>query len=118
MGGGGQRIESDGFGCERVGAGKLGEAEVENLYRAALGDEDVGRFDVAVDDAFGMSGVEGVGELDADVEQAIERKRTAGQFLAEALALQQLHRNKGLASVVFDRVDGADVGMIQGRGGA
>ena len=40
------------------------QSEVENLGVAALSDENVGWLDVAVDDAFGVSGVERVGDLD------------------------------------------------------
>ena len=46
----------------------LGEAKVENFRLAALGDENVGGLDVAMDDAFGVCGVERVGDLDADFE--------------------------------------------------
>ena len=35
---------------------------------SALGDEDVRGLDVAVDDAFSVSGVESVGNLDSDCE--------------------------------------------------
>jgi hypothetical protein len=37
---------------------------------STLGDEDVRGLDVAVDDAFGVGGVESVGNLDSDGEQA------------------------------------------------
>ena len=47
----------------------LGEAEVEHLHAIARADEDVGGFDVAVDDARAMRGVQRVGDLDAHVEQ-------------------------------------------------
>ena len=35
--------------------------------------------------------------------------------MVEALSLQQLHGNEGLAAIVFHGVNGADVGMIQSR---
>ena len=50
----------------------FGEAEIENFCVAALGDEDVGGFDVAVDDACGVGGIERFGDLDADFEEAFE----------------------------------------------
>src|SRR4029077_707285 len=42
----------------------LREAKIENLRVTTLGDEDVGGFYVAMDDAFPVSGVEGVRDLD------------------------------------------------------
>ena len=39
---------------------------------AFFGDEDVGGFDVAVDDAFGVSGVETFGDFDSESEEAVE----------------------------------------------
>jgi hypothetical protein len=38
---------------------------------STLGDEDVRGLDVAVDDAFGVGGVESVGNLDSDGEQRL-----------------------------------------------
>ena len=49
----------------------LGEAEIEHFHAIARGDEDVGGFDVAVDDARAMRGVQRVGNLDAHVEQRV-----------------------------------------------
>ena len=42
--------------------GDFGQTEVEDLGVSALGDEDVGGLNVAMDDALGMCGVEAVGD--------------------------------------------------------
>ncbi len=55
---------------------ELGKAKIENFDGATLGDENVGGLDVAVDDAFFVGGVEGIGELDADVDGARNRQGT------------------------------------------
>ena len=47
---------------------QLGQAEVEHLHRPAARQEDVGRLDVAMQDAFGVRRVERVGDLRRDVE--------------------------------------------------
>src|ERR1700733_14536526 len=46
----------------------LCQPEVENLGMPTLGDENVGWLDVAVNDAFGMRGIEGVGNFDSERE--------------------------------------------------
>jgi len=43
----------------------IGEPEIQNLGVAAPGDENVGRLDVTVDDAFCVGGVESVGDLNS-----------------------------------------------------
>ena len=43
--------------------GKLGKPEVQNLRLPTLRDEDVGGLDVAMDDAFGVRRLEGIGDL-------------------------------------------------------
>jgi hypothetical protein len=58
--------------CGRVAApcGRdFRQAKVENLGVTALSYENVGRFDVAMDDSFGVSGIEGVGNLNRQSEQ-------------------------------------------------
>jgi hypothetical protein len=42
----------------------FGQTEIQNLGVSALGDEDVGRFDVAMDDALAVCRVERIGNLD------------------------------------------------------
>jgi hypothetical protein len=82
------------------------------------GDEDVGRLDVPVDDALPMGGTQPVGDLDRDLKEDLRGQRTAGDALLERLALQSFHAQEGLALMVADVVDGADVRMVERRGGA
>jgi hypothetical protein len=60
---------------------QLGETEVEDLGVAARGDEDVGRLDVAVDDTAGVRGVQRIGDLDGQVDQATGRLRRMSSAL-------------------------------------
>ena len=54
-----------------IAVGDLGQAEVQNLGVAALGDENVRGLDVAVNDSLGMRGVESVGDLDAETQKQL-----------------------------------------------
>ena len=83
---------------------------------AALGNEDVGRLDVAVNDAFGMCGFERVGSLNGEIQQEVHGKGPARDALLQRRALDQLHHQEMMALDFSDLVDGADVGMVQGGG--
>ena len=107
----------NGVAADGSGAGNFGEAEVENFRVAALGDEDVGGLDIAVNDAGVVSGVEGVGAVDADFEEAFEFERVRGDDVLERGAVEKFHGDEGAAVVFADVVDGADVGMVQRGGG-
>ncbi len=84
---------------------------------AALGDEDVGGLDVAVDDAFGVRRIEGVGNLNGEREQRVVLQRTSRHHVLQGQAIQKLHGDKALALVFANFVNGADVGMVE-RGGS
>ena len=60
---------------------ELGEAEVENFGVAALGDENIGGLDVAMNDVFLMGGVERVGDFDAERDEHFEGERALGDVL-------------------------------------
>jgi len=71
-----------------------------------------------VDDAFFVGGVKRVGELDADVDGALNRKGTKGDQFVESLPFEQFHGDEGPAIVFFDGVNDANTGMIERGGGA
>ena len=91
------------------------QAEIENFYRAALGEENICRLDVAMDDAFGVCGVERVGDLNSYVDDFIKRHGTAADAMLQRLPIKVFHRDEPLAIAFIDFVDGADVRMIQRR---
>ena len=66
----------------RLVVDQLGDAEVEHLHVAARGDDDVGRLQVAVDDAAGVRRVERVGELHAPLDHLLDRQRPAARAAA------------------------------------
>ena len=97
---------------------ELGEAEVEDLGLPALGEEEVGGLDVPVNDALAVGGLEGVGHVDGDLHDLLDRERAAGEAALERLPLEQLHRDEGAPLVLVRVVDRADVRVVEGRGRA
>src|SRR5439155_22961214 len=64
-----------------------------------------------------MRGVESVGNLKRQIKQQLSLEGLAFNLVPERLSLQQLHRNKGLAVMLVDVVDGADIGAIKSGSG-
>jgi hypothetical protein len=90
----------------------------ENLGLLAIGDEDVGRLDVAVQDAARVRGVERVGNLHAEPQQHADLERPAVDLARQRAPFEQLHRDEGAPVVLVHLVDGADVRMVERRRGA
>ena len=93
----------------------LGEAEIEDLHVTARSDEDVGGFDVAVDDARGMRGVQRVGDLDPTSSTVSSLEWTGGEPILQRRALQILHDDERSPVLLADVVDRADVWVVQRR---
>ena len=91
----------------------LREPEVEHLYSALRCDLDVRRFQIAVDDAFLMSGFERVGDLTRDGKCFLNRQRTRRQTLGKRRALHEFEYEAADAVRLLQSVDGADVWMVQ-----
>jgi hypothetical protein len=83
---------------------------------AALADKDIRWLDVPMHGPLGVRGVERVGDLDSQVQQSVDFERPPGDLLLQGLSCQVLHDDKGLAFMLPDVVNSADVGMGEGRG--
>ena len=94
------------------------QAEVEDLYPAVLGEHDVFRLQVAVDDSGGVGGGEAVGNLRRDVEQLAGRNGLAGEQGTERFALDEFADDVLLAGLDAKVVDGDDVGVVERGDGA
>ena len=71
-----------------------------------------------MDDAAFVRMGQSVGDLHPVADDTLRGQPVGGDERTEGLPLDMFHDDKGLALVFTDLVDGADVGMIQGRGGA
>ncbi len=102
---------------QRLGLEHLGQAEVEQLDVALVGDHHVGGLEVAVHDA----ALVGVGQRAGDGQRVVEPllggQGAAAHGIAQRAALQQLHHQVGRALVLADLVDDRDVGVRQRRRG-
>jgi hypothetical protein len=90
----------------------LGDAEVHQPRDAVAVQHDVGRLQVAVDDAGVVDGLERVGDLDRDVEGLCCGQRSS--FLHQPLqvhAVDELHRDEEQPLLLAEVVDRADVAM-------
>jgi hypothetical protein len=111
----GRRLDQPGLAVEG-----LREAEVEDLDDALRSDLDIGRLQIAMDDAPLVRGVERRAKLAGDPESLAHRRRATSNPLGECLALDQFQdqRPRGRAVVggcFLDAVNGGNIGMVKGR---
>ena len=71
-----------------------------------------------MDDCFRMCSVEGVGDLDAQIEHGLHFQRLAIDLVPEGLPFQQFHDDERPSIDFVNFVNRADVRMIQGGSGA
>jgi len=100
---------------------RLGDAEVDDLHRAALVDHDVRGLDVAVDDAAPMAEAERLAHVGHDFDRALGFERPVdAKDVSQAETVDVLHHDVGEQSVL--RLDLAGVvhrgdrGVIETRG--
>src|SRR5581483_12272978 len=91
--------------------------KVQHFGVIALGNKNICRLDVAMNDSFGVSGVERLRNLNRQGKKKIDIQWVIGDPMFESTSVQKLHRNEGLRFILADFVNRADVGMIQGRSG-
>ena len=95
-----------------------GDAEVDHLRPAVVGDDDVARLEVAVDDAVGVGRAERVGERHGEVEQRADRQAGLGDHRVERAAADELHHQQPPAVGVLDAVQADDVRVVERGEGA
>ena len=83
-----------------------------------FGDKDVGGLDVAMHNAGRVGRVQRVGNFDGQVEQGFSFQWPSRNSALQGQAIEKLHGDKRLVLMLANLVDRANVGMIQGRGGA
>ena len=104
--------ESDGL---PAGCVHLREPEVQNFGVTAPGHENIRRLDVAMNDALGVSRVEGVGNLDPKREQSVHSIGAIADDVLQRGSVEVLHDDERLAVLLADVVDRADIRMIERR---
>jgi hypothetical protein len=112
--GSGRRLGHDRCSLHPAGGRNLGQAEIKNLGVPTPGYKNVCWLDVPVDDAFGVGGVESVGNLDSKGEQRLQIHRTVADQVLQRLTVEKLHGDERLAIFLTNVVDRADIGMVQG----
>ena len=84
---------------------------------ASFGYEDVGWFDIAMDDAFRVRRIQRIGDIDGNGKQCSGSSGLPAMRCFKGLPFQKLHGDKGASVLFADIVNRADVGMVQRRGG-
>ena len=91
---------------------RLANPKSRIFARLRAGHENVGRFDVAVNDSLGMGGVERVGDLRSEIKQLPKLHGLTVDAVLERFAFQQLHGDEMASAVLANFVDRADIGVV------
>jgi hypothetical protein len=112
-------VHRDGLGLEgRIRADQFRQAEVEDLYPAVSRDEEVARFDVAMNDAAIVRRSQTAGDLTRVIGRLAGRQRTAGHPVVQGVAIEHLGDQVRGAALDADVVDRQDVRVIESAGGS
>ena len=106
---------SDRSSLRDLATAHLCQAKVQNLHLPALGKKEIRGLDVPVHDSLGVSRFESVGDLDGQRQQLVHFHGLPVHLLRQGFSLEQLHDDEVPAFVLLNRVDGADVRVIEGR---
>ena len=92
---------------------RLREPEVEHFHSAIRRDLDVGRFEIAVNDALFVRGLERLGDLLRDRQRFVNRDRATRDPLRQVLPGHELHSEGLHVARLFEAEDLRDVWVIQ-----
>src|SRR6476469_7195978 len=80
-----------------------------------LGHKNIGGFNIAMNNAFFMGGFQRIGYLNAEFRQPFGWNRSLFRNVLESAPLQKLHSDEGMALILIDSIDGADMRVIKCR---
>src|SRR5206468_5640268 len=99
----------------RRGWTHLRQTKIQNLRVSTLGNKNVCRLNVSVNNALGMRRVQRVRDLNSEVEQPFQLERAPKSQFAERLPFHVLHGDERTTLVLADLVNRTNVGMVQSR---
>ena len=79
---------------------------------APLCNENVSRFDIAVNDALRVCCIERIGDFDCDRERSFNIHRTACDAVFQRQAIKKFHGDEAFAIVLANFINRADAGMV------
>jgi len=91
---------------------ELGQPKIQNFRVMTLGYQNVGGFDIAMDDTLGMRRVQGIRYFNCDREKSLQFYGAIGDDVLQGDAIEELHRNEWPSSVLADFVNCANVRVI------
>jgi hypothetical protein len=84
---------------------------------STLGDKNVCRLNVTMNNPFAVSGIEGISNFNGQREDGLDLHWPPGNAMLQSKAVQKLHGDEGLAILLADIVNRANVRMVQGGRG-
>ena len=116
------RIGSERTKCRRIRVRRrrrlfhsLGQAEIENFDLSFRSDLDVGRLQIAMNDAFFVCSFQCISNLMSNPESFFRRNRPTLDPLRQRVTLDKLHYKEMRAVGLLHSIERRDVGMIQRR---
>jgi hypothetical protein len=106
----GVRVRTGGSRVDR-----FGDAEIEHLGNRIVPELNVRGFQIAVHDAALVCGRQRIGNLRGDGQRLFDRKPAPRDPVSERLPLDQLHRQRGAATITLDAIYLSDVRVIERR---
>ncbi len=91
---------------------KFRQAKIEKLYLPAIGEENIGWLDVAVNDGFGVGCFEGIRHLVAVFWHALEFDGFSHNPVFKGLPFEKLHDDEALTLILVHVINRADVRMV------
>ena len=106
-------VDVDRSGPDHSVSSALARPKSSTFTASVAADLDVGWFEIAMDDAGGVGGVEGIGNLLSDSQRLWERDCTTAYPSVQAVALDELEHEGWCGAAQFKTVDRTDVRVIE-----